>query len=202
MLILFSLTKALTIKSQDEPSVDEGLAVEEVEEQGKEKGEEDDEENLHTPAGTSTIGDQFDNLGVTCPWPGQTFVIRDHLTKRIITLEGGNLVLRANEISSDRASHWHCEQSKSLWLGFRNAVSGTYIGRDGNDKIAAIVKEHLQRESFCTRQLQTGEHVLLVKNLDGLLPLAYGFQDLELRVDSNGDMERPIAWEFIKVGSK
>lgn len=211
-------TKVLTLQSQEELSADKKLMVigpvkeeKDIEDDQNDEVDEEEEDGEYTPAGTSTLGDEFDlatiypSIGdaVACPWPGQTFVIRLTLTKEIITLEDGKLVLRSGERNSDRGSHWHCEENESLWLGFRNAVSGTYIGHNSRGICIATAKEHLGWESFCTRQRQDGAHVLLVKNGDGFLPLAVmRFQHLPFIFNRSTDLDLGASWEFIRVSSK
>ncbi|KAE8162814.1 hypothetical protein BDV40DRAFT_264471 [Aspergillus tamarii] len=148
-------------------------------------------------------------LGV-CPWKGGTYIIRDPKTKLVIALEKGVLGLypEANEVESlyhyGRGSHWHCVENDRMWLGFYNAVSGTYIGHDNrknNWRFQAKAERHDEWEWFCARQHPDGGHILLVKHWNEFLPMRIGGKDgRELMVDAK--REGGTVWEFIRVDSE
>lgn len=87
-----------------------------------------------------------------------------------------------------------------MWLGFKNVISGTFIGHDDKGKFVASVKRHSDWESFCTRQHPGGGHLLLMreKNANGFLPMKIGGKNNEELVVSTKE-EGGTAWEFIGV---
>ncbi|KAL3479606.1 hypothetical protein BJX99DRAFT_221922 [Aspergillus californicus] len=139
-----------------------------------------------------------------------TFIIRDPKTRCVITLRDGVLGLHPQERQqsgnshySPRADHWHCVEDNDMWLGFRNAVSGTYLGHDSNAKkwrFRAEGKKHGGCQHFCVRQDPSGGHVLLVMNWTQFRAMkAGGVEGRELVVGAQGD--RGTAWEFTRVNS-
>ncbi|KAL3476596.1 hypothetical protein BJX99DRAFT_227672 [Aspergillus californicus] len=148
-----------------------------------------------------------------CPRKGITFLIRDPLTGLVINLDDGILRLhpgqRGNGPSDTphhgRDSHWHCVENENLWLGFRNAVSGRYIGRndDTKGKCRFIVEapRHDEWEWFCAREHPLGGHVLLVKVRKGFRAMKIGGDGgREVLVAGRG--KDGTAWEFIEVPAK
>ena len=139
------------------------------------------------------------------PWKGSTYIIRDLETELVIGLRDGNLRMFSQEKSSggfdfgQRDTHWQCHENGQMWFGFKNAVSGRWIGHDANGKhwrFRCEAQRHDSWEYFVTRQHPNGGHLLLVKNRDSFLPM---------RAADNGELvaERDVdagtAWEFIKV---
>ncbi|KAL4781985.1 hypothetical protein BJX76DRAFT_306797 [Aspergillus varians] len=140
------------------------------------------------------------------PEGGATFVIRDPQTGLVIALRNGMLSLRPERQVhgfglTGRGSHWHCVENDELWLGFRNAVSGTYIGHDNKQscwRFIADAKAHKPWEWFCARQHPGGGHMLLVRHNDGFRAMKIGGeQNRELIVGERG--QGGTAWEFIVV---
>ncbi|PYH90376.1 hypothetical protein BO71DRAFT_422338 [Aspergillus ellipticus CBS 707.79] len=129
-----------------------------------------------------------------------TYIIRDPATHLVITLKKGTTIDGADSPHGhNRGTHWHCVENKNRWLGFYNAVSGTYIRHNNQKKewrFDANGKKHGDWESFCARECPGGGHVLLVKHWDGLL--AMRAEGGELVVDCKG--EGGTAWEFVRVG--
>ncbi|KAL4879186.1 hypothetical protein BJY04DRAFT_194014 [Aspergillus karnatakaensis] len=146
-----------------------------------------------------------------CPQKDTTFLIRDPRTNLVITLRDGILKLQpdekapSNELTGTpyhgRGSHWHCIENGDLWLGFRSAVSGCYIGHNNNKRswrFIAEVKHHKGWEYFCARAHPDGGHVLLVKHNNGFRGMkAGGVLGRDLCVCEPG--ESGTAWDFIKV---
>lgn len=141
----------------------------------------------------------------TGPWKGLTYIIRDPKTRLVIGLRDGDLRMYPQEKSSSefdfgqRDTHWRCHENPGLWLGFRNAVSGRWIGHD-NDKsnwrFRCGAERHDQWEYFMTRQHTSGGHLLLVKHGNSFLPMKAA-DDGELVVER--DIDAGTVWEFIKV---
>lgn len=144
------------------------------------------------------------------PHKGATFVIRDLQTGCVITLVDGNLCLlpEGNEnlfvnLGDGRGCHWRCVENKDRWLGFKNTVSGEFIGHDNNQKnwrFMAKVKAHNQWEFFCARHHRAGGYEMLVKHWDGFRAMkAGGTEDRELMVAGEG--HEGTSWEFLEVES-
>ncbi|RYO82781.1 hypothetical protein DL766_009636 [Monosporascus sp. MC13-8B] len=132
----------------------------------------------------------------TVPWPGNTFVIRERATGRAIALVDGKLRLKDWDwdYAGDRGTHWVCEL-KDGWLGFRNPVSGTYIGHDDRGNFRATVSHHQAWEYFCATRHPEGGYLLLKRHGDTLRKMA---------VDMGGDKfyettDQGTIWEFLKL---
>jgi hypothetical protein len=149
----------------------------------------------NTPTHTTATDDFWDHN--TCrdavPWAGETFMIRDRIRGRVITLKDGNLRLEANA-SRTGGWHWVCVE-KNGWLGFRNYVSGTYIGHDGKGNFYAKVGHHEGHEFFCARRHPDGGYLLLMMH-------GMKFWKMDIGEDGNKLVETEnegTAWEFVKV---
>ncbi|KAI0908763.1 hypothetical protein F4823DRAFT_597635 [Ustulina deusta] len=94
------------------------------------------------------------------PVPGRTYMIGDFDTGRAIIMEEGHLSLKLVSGTSG-GWHWHCVERDGGWLGFREAVSGNYLGRDGRGGFQAKFKHFDGWESFCLRPLEEGGYHLL-----------------------------------------
>lgn len=140
---------------------------------------------------------------VTCPWKGGTFIIRNLQTKLVIAIRHGTLGLfhkDTYQYKYGESSHWCCVENDGMWLGFYNAVTGTYIGHDDSWNLIATARKHRFWECFCVRQHPDGGHVILVRDWDGFLPIrAEGRGRRKLVVGSS--RQEGTAWEFIRVGS-
>src|SRR2546421_11330502 len=62
------------------------------------------------------------------PWPGSTFIIRSVSSGKVLTLLDGQVVLGL--LGGRGSIHWECVET-SGWLGFRNLVTGKFLGHDG-----------------------------------------------------------------------
>ncbi|RYP91508.1 hypothetical protein DL770_002354 [Monosporascus sp. CRB-9-2] len=130
----------------------------------------------------------------TVPWPGNTFVIRERATGRAITLVNGKLRLWDWDYAGDRGAHWICE-GKEGWLGFRNPVSGTYIGHDDRGNICANATHHKQWEYFCATRHPEGGYLLLKRHGDALWKM--NVTQCGSRFYETAD--EGAAWEFLKL---
>lgn len=130
------------------------------------------------------------------PQPDKTYKIHLHGTDLLITLEEGQLQLQRSNLEKPGGGwFWTCVE-KSGWLGFRNHVSGTYLGRDSKGGLQATRKHHKDWESFCVRHDPRGGYTILVKYYgDGLWKVA-------LSADRKGLIEtedRGVQWDFEEV---
>ncbi|KAI5458469.1 hypothetical protein BGZ63DRAFT_47157 [Mariannaea sp. PMI_226] len=128
------------------------------------------------------------------PWPGETFIIRLRDTGQTVTLVDGRLEL-CDEFRPEGGCHWRCEE-KDGWFGFRNCVSGTYIGHDGKKKFIAKVSHHREHEYFCVRfNPKRGGFELLTRHGPELWRMNVG-QDGKTLVETKGDS---VTWDFFKL---
>jgi hypothetical protein len=134
------------------------------------------------------------------PWPGATFILRSAATGHVVTLLDGRVVL-APPGSGRGSIHWDCVEAKG-WLGFRNNVSGRFLGHDAGGRLTCSADRHQGWENFCARLRPDGGYVLLMTHYERLWQVgsrAVGGVDVLEKMD----LKRPegLVWEFVKVGS-
>ncbi|KAI1371185.1 hypothetical protein F4677DRAFT_316860 [Hypoxylon crocopeplum] len=129
----------------------------------------------------------------TVPWPGRTFIIKDPISGRQITLVRGELRLEYH--TGDQGGyHWICVE-KNGWLGFCDPVHNTYMGHDNRCGFIAQFKHHKDHESFCARKHPDGGYLLLTQHRDGLRRMDIG-EDGHKLVETK---DEGTAWEFVRV---
>jgi len=128
------------------------------------------------------------------PWPGNTYLIRDRGSKRFVTLKDGIVSLM---VEGDRGGQlWECQDGGAHegWIGFRNSVSGRFLGHD-NDWNLRVENDRLDWwEEFAVRQYPDGGYVLYLRHGDGLWHIGLNGDRLA-KVD--GDSPR-LQWDFVK----
>ena len=131
------------------------------------------------------------------PWPDSTFIIRSITTGHVLTLLDGRVTLTA---PGGRGSiHWQCVETKG-WLGFRNTVSGRFLGHDDKGRLKCSAGKQLGWENFCVRVRPDGGCVLLMTHWERLWCV-------DVREDGGGThlckvgdgVEKGASWEFVKV---
>lgn len=115
----------------------------------------------------------------------------------VITLTDGQLQLEKG-LRPGGGWVWKCIQTRG-WFGFRNSVSGTYIGHDNNGNIKATAFYHKGWEFLSPPQKQpAGGYLLHVGRWGNLHPLAIkrkGSDSFSLiEREDNG-----TAWEFVRL---
>lgn len=145
----------------------------------------------HSIAGTIINCDDINNIGVA-PWPGNTFVIYNKETGLSITVVGGKLQV-SPEFTLRGGYHWDCVE-KNGWLGFRNCVSGRFIGHDSKGNFIANVSHHQGHEYFCARRHPEGGYILLMRHGDNMVKMAIG-NDGKSLIETKNEGTR---WEFIR----
>lgn len=176
-----------------------------------------------------TVADLLDDLDPlasfkstsSVPWPGSTFIIRSASSGQVLTLLDGQLVLASPGMfilplsksggygvgaqltfccTGGRGSiHWACVQTKG-WLGFRNTVSGRFLGHDSKGKLCCSVDRHRSWENFCVRQTPEGGYVLLMTHFERLWHVGSIVDQGREKLAKIGEkMEDAIIWEFVKV---
>lgn len=78
----------------------------------------------------------------------RTFLIKAVTSSQMITLRDGRIVLAQ---SDGRGSHWKCIEAGG-WLGFRNAVSGAFLGRDNCLVLCCWARWHKGWDQFRVRE--------------------------------------------------
>jgi hypothetical protein len=131
------------------------------------------------------------------PWPGSTFIIRSAASGHVITLLDGEIVLAS---PGGRGSfHWACVESKG-WLGFRNVVSGRFLGHAENGRLRCSAGRHQGWENFCVRLRPDGGYVLLMTHFERLWHVGFKNERGTERLAKVGDGgTNGLVWEFIKV---
>ena len=128
------------------------------------------------------------------PWPGSTFIIRSVSSGHVLTLLDGKIMLASP--GGPGSIHWACVESKG-WLGFRNTVSGKFLGHAENGTLRCSAKNHLGWEYFCVRMRPEGGYVLYMTHWERLWQVGmkedWGVQKLA-KIEKDG-----IVWEFVKV---
>lgn len=154
-----------------------------------------------------TVADDLtdeDPLGIpststSVPWPGSTFIIRSILTGHVLTLLDGKIILAP---PGGRGSiHWSCVENKG-WLGFRNTISGRFLGHNKNGRLCCVADRQQGWENFCVRMVPDSGYVLLMTHFERLWKVG-------LKVEGDGEKlvkmnaaeaeEGKVEWDFIKV---
>lgn len=76
----------------------------------------------HNDSADDTSGSRF-----TIPEPGKIYRVHHPDTKKVIALVEGKVELQQTSAQPGEGSFWTCVENNG-WLGFRNSVSGTYLG--------------------------------------------------------------------------
>lgn len=109
-------------------------------------------------------GMDFDSISSAIPQSGKTYKIHHPNTGRVLSLVDGNVQLQVQDhLKAPGGWSWTCVE-KNGWLGFKNYVSGTFLGLAGNPKntLQAKVTHHKAYEWFCVRHCPCGGYHLLV----------------------------------------
>lgn len=130
------------------------------------------------------------------PWPDSTFIIRSVESGQVITLLEGQIVLTQ---PGDHGMYWQCVETKG-WLGFRNTVSGKFLGFDSRGTLGCSAERHQGWENFCVRHHPGGGCVLLMRHWDSLwhvgIKVEQGVEKLAKIGEGGSD---GVVWEFAKV---
>lgn len=127
-------------------------------------------DGLSETASTVGIGLLSDDV----PWPGKTYKIRHRESRRLITLAEGTLRLQLPEATkATGGTYWFCAENNGWW-GFRNSISGTYIGYSvitsvdytaTTGRFTANTQQYGAEQCFCIRRHPEGGYVILVRYL-------------------------------------
>ncbi|KAL2044107.1 hypothetical protein ABVK25_012463 [Lepraria finkii] len=131
------------------------------------------------------------------PWPGSTCIIRSVSSGHVITLLDGQIKL--TQPGGRGSIHWVCVETKG-WLGFRNTVSGKFLGHDGNGRLRCSADQHRGWEYFCVRPRPEGGCILLMTHYMRLCQVGIKVEQgvEKLAKIENGESDG-IGWEFAKI---
>ncbi|KAI0453908.1 hypothetical protein F5B21DRAFT_477512 [Xylaria acuta] len=151
--------------------------------------------SFHSNSSTFTIG----NTLTSAPEPGKTYKIVEVDSERAITLVGGRLTL-VLDAGTRGGWQWDCEEHPDGWIGFRDAVSGRYLGHDNKGGYIAQASKLDSWESFVLRPRAAGGYNLCVKYGHKLKPMGILDNDESATklVDAQS-YEEAARWEFYKV---
>jgi hypothetical protein len=131
------------------------------------------------------------------PWPGSTFIIRCASTGHVITLVDGKTVLASP--GGHGSFHWACVE-RNGWLGFRNVVSGKFLGHADDGRLRCTAGRQQGWENFCVRLRPEGGYVLLMTHFERLWRVGLRNERGVERLAKVGDRGNDgLVWEFIKV---
>ena len=99
------------------------------------------------------------------PWPSSTFMIRCVSSGHVLTLLNGQIAL--TQPSGRGSVDWACVEAKG-WLGFRNVVSGKFLGHDAKGRLCCSAERLQGWEYFCVRMRPEGGCVLLMRHYERL----------------------------------
>lgn len=129
----------------------------------------------------------------TVPWPGHTFIIREPISGKQITLVRGELRLEPH-MGDQGGYHWICVE-KNGWLGFCDPIHNMFMGHDSLGTFIARVRHHQAHEYFSTQRHPDGGYLLVTHYKDRLWKMVIA-EDGQKLFTTKGE---GTAWEFIKV---
>lgn len=105
----------------------------------------------------------LDSTSFTVPQAGKTYRIHHHRTHQVISLVDGKVQLQRDLDTPGGGWFWTCVE-RNGWLGFKNHVSGTFLGLAPDPKygLHSKVTHHKAHEWFCIRLSPYGGYKLLV----------------------------------------
>ncbi|KAI0547796.1 hypothetical protein F4679DRAFT_597457 [Xylaria curta] len=139
------------------------------------------------------------NVVNSVPEPGNTYKIVEVGSERAIALVRGCLTL-VWDAGTRGGWQWDCEENPDGWIGFRDAVSGGYLGHDNKGGYIARAGKLDSWESFVLRPRAAGGYNLCVKFGNKLKPMGVSESDgpTPKLVDAKSP-EEAARWEFYKV---
>ncbi|KAI1170115.1 hypothetical protein F4777DRAFT_138592 [Nemania sp. FL0916] len=150
------------------------------------------------PSYQSSLASAMNRPDTSIPEPNNTYLIREAGSNRCITFVAGKITLEG-DAHARGGWQWHCEEHPDGWLGFRDAVSGRYLGHDNRGNYIVHGKKLDLWESFIIRPREKGGFNMYVRWGHRLRPT--GIADVKGQpkltyAASNDDAAR---WEFVRV---
>lgn len=132
------------------------------------------------------------------PEPNHVYMMREVRLDKVLTVSEGELALK--EHADTRGGwQWHCEELPNGWMGFRDAVSGRYLGHDNRGGYIVQAKKLLDWESFVIRHRKGGGYNLFVKYGHKLKPMGLAVRDGKWKLVDAPTPEKIGMWAFIEV---
>ena len=133
------------------------------------------------------------------PSPNFTFIIRSVTSGHVLTLLDGQIVLTRPGGPSSGSIHWACVKTKG-WLGFRNVVSGKFLGHDAKGRLICSAERHRDWEWFHVRTRPEGGSVLLMKHYERLWHVGIKVEDgVERLAKISDEGEDGLVWDFVQI---
>lgn len=155
------------------------------------------DDGIMTPTSSDFAKPSLTEYIHSVPSPGKTYRIHLKNTEKVITLTKGHVVLESPaEAQRGAGYYWECVETGN-WLGFRNHVSGTFLGHDGNSDVQARLTHHNSLSFFCVRHHRDGGYLLLVK-----YPLGEELRQIGCNPDEKTLVEKRddgVQWVFEEV---
>ncbi|KAI5918805.1 hypothetical protein F4810DRAFT_715168 [Camillea tinctor] len=166
-----------------------------------------DTDSIYTPTHTATASGPESTTSTTtgawgiagAPEASGTYMIRNLDTGEALVLRNGELEL-TRDVGIEGGCCWLCEERDDGWLGFRESVSGRYLGRDPSGGLYARAVEHGSPEALLVRPLSGGGYHIITCSWWTLRRVGIrGGRFVEV-----GKRERQTAarWEFIEMGQR
>ncbi|KAI0600116.1 hypothetical protein F4775DRAFT_548087 [Biscogniauxia sp. FL1348] len=153
---------------------------------------------LATPTHSSTASfDDKESLHVvelspgSVPSQGNVYAIRHRDSGKAITM--GIEGLQLKKIGPMGGWHWMCVE-KDGWLGFRNVVSGRYLGRNDKGGFHALQPHHQGWEYFVAKASPRGGYEMLTLHGWKFMKMSVA-EDGSNLTQTDGDGAR---WDFVK----
>ncbi|KAI0376048.1 hypothetical protein F5Y04DRAFT_226064 [Hypomontagnella monticulosa] len=132
----------------------------------------------------------------TAPEAKGTYMIRHIDSGRALTLEGGRLTLK-QDAGTNGGWRWECVENDDGWLGFREAVSHRYLGRNNKGGFYAEASKFDRWENFCLRPVKSGGYHLMGISWWTFRRMGI-VRDSEKLIEVSNASEA-ARWEFIEV---
>lgn len=138
---------------------------------------------------------------ISIPWPGNTYMVVEKATGRVLTLHNGEPILMELGTKGQKAMQpahytWLCCERNNYW-GFQSTATGKYFGHDGwrgGMRVSATILNCW--EMFQARQLPGGGYQLLMPHHAStlyMIAIAEDGHHLARRMDGGA------VWEFWQI---
>ncbi|KAK6357195.1 hypothetical protein TWF718_001519 [Orbilia javanica] len=128
------------------------------------------------------------------PQPGSVYIISESNTSKVITNQGGRIVLTEYDGEPKKSQKWVCHRSGG-WLGFTSDAGPEtkYLGHDFGGTLVCTATCHLAWEHFNVLKREGDGFEFMVRHWFGSWPLGYIGENL-------GKRPTPSTWwGFTKV---
>jgi hypothetical protein len=135
------------------------------------------------------------------PWPGRTYVIRHRTSDKVLAREYGCLVLKEAGELATCGWYWACFEHSEGWLGFRETISGFYLGRYNKGGFGATASKHNGWEFFDARKHPDGGYQLLSIHWKCRMRMAADMETQRVvEIAGSGDeCDEATLWNFVEV---